>query len=82
MENWFKILFLLGLTIQASIGFELMETFGRQTIEDGPYGGLFKFQTEIALWLLNTLLNLNQHKIIEYLKVVEDHLGLMEGKFI
>ena len=57
MEILFKILFLLGLTIQASIGFELMETFGRQTIEDGPYGGLFKFHTEIALWFPNMLLN-------------------------
>ena len=30
---------LLLTIIPASIGFQLSETFGKETIEDGPYGG-------------------------------------------
>ena len=36
-----QALFVLVLILKSCVCFELTETFGRQTIEDGPYGGEF-----------------------------------------
>ena len=36
-----EVLLVFVLVLKASVCFELTETFGKQTIEDGPFGGEF-----------------------------------------
>lgn len=36
-----EVLFVFSWIVKASVCFELTETFGKQTIEDGPFGGEF-----------------------------------------
>ena len=40
-ETMIEVLSVFVLILKASVCFELTETFGKQTIEDGPFGGEF-----------------------------------------
>ena len=46
-----QVLFVLVLILKSCVCFELTETFERQTIEDGPYGGEFYivFNVDISI---------------------------------
>merc|ERR1712227_348402 len=39
MKTMIEVLFVFSWIVKASVCFELTETFGKQTIEDGPFGG-------------------------------------------
>lgn len=64
-----EILLVFVLILEVCVCFELTETFGKQTIEDGPYGGEF-------------LIVFHFHLCHFILKGVGEHHGLTEGRFI
>ena len=43
-----QVLFVLVLVLKSFVCFELTETFERQTIEDGPYGGGFNIVFNVS----------------------------------
>ena len=62
-----QVLFVLVLILKSCVCFKLNETFARQTIEDGPYGGEFNIVFNVFQFIM---------------KGVEEVHGLMEVRSI
>ena len=67
-----EILLVFVLILKVAVCFELTETFGKQTIEDGPFGGEFN----------NCCYHCQLSQIRKRKKEMEEILGLTVVRFI